>query len=190
MNQAKSWLLIPVVLILVFSAGSVAAQQEDVSLYLDIKPGSCINPLNVKSHGILTMAILGTEDFDVEEIDATTVMLMDELAPVRRIRVEDVGAPPADGFGDCGDCPGLEPDGYLDLVMKFKTDELVALGVFVSAGFVELTLNGELMDGTPFVATDCVFPLHVVSSVLRYDETDEEEEDNGKMRQRRRGRGQ
>jgi hypothetical protein len=58
---------------------------------VDIKPGSCPNPLNVKSKGVLPVAILGTEDFDVGMIDPTSIM----LAGVSAIRssYEDVATP-------------------------------------------------------------------------------------------------
>ena len=36
---------------------------------LDIKPGSCPNRINTMSKGVLTVAILGTGDLDVTEID-------------------------------------------------------------------------------------------------------------------------
>lgn len=42
---------------------------------LDIKPGSCPNALNPKSKGKLTVALLGTEDFDVSGVDVTTLAL-------------------------------------------------------------------------------------------------------------------
>jgi hypothetical protein len=44
-------------------------------IYIDIKPQSFPNPLNVKSKGVLPVAILGTEDFDVSEIDVSSILL-------------------------------------------------------------------------------------------------------------------
>jgi hypothetical protein len=41
----------------------------------DIKPGSCPNPLNLASRGVLPVAILGTEDFNVNDIDPTSIRL-------------------------------------------------------------------------------------------------------------------
>ena len=40
---------------------------------IDIKPTSCPNPLNVKSKGVLPVAILGTASFDVNDVDVSTV---------------------------------------------------------------------------------------------------------------------
>ena len=42
--------------------------EESPMVSIDIKPGSCQSPLNVRSRGVLPVAILGTEGFDVESI--------------------------------------------------------------------------------------------------------------------------
>ena len=60
-----------------------------LQVIVDIKPGSCPNPLNVKSSGVLPVAILGTADFDVTTIDATSIRLAG-VSPLRS-SIEDVG---------------------------------------------------------------------------------------------------
>ena len=42
---------------------------------IDIKPGSCPNSWNRESNGVLPVAILGTEDFDVTQIDVSSVTI-------------------------------------------------------------------------------------------------------------------
>jgi len=42
---------------------------------LDIKPGSCPNPLNVRSSGQLPVGLLGTDGFDVADVDVSTLAL-------------------------------------------------------------------------------------------------------------------
>ncbi|MHC4477068.1 MAG: PQQ-dependent sugar dehydrogenase [Planctomycetota bacterium] len=42
---------------------------------LDIRPGGCPNPLNPRSHGVLPVALLGTQDFDVTDVDVSTVTI-------------------------------------------------------------------------------------------------------------------
>ena len=42
---------------------------DAINANVDIKPKFCPNPFNIASNGFLTVAILGTEDFDVYEID-------------------------------------------------------------------------------------------------------------------------
>jgi hypothetical protein len=61
---------------------------------VDIKPGSCPNPLNVKSSGVLPVAILGTRDYDITTIDPTSI----RLAGVEPLRssYEDVATPASD----------------------------------------------------------------------------------------------
>src|SRR4030042_5245628 len=48
---------------------------QDVAVAVDIKPGSCPNPMNVKSRGVLPVAILGTAEFDVTTIVPESIQL-------------------------------------------------------------------------------------------------------------------
>jgi len=128
-----------------------------VEVAVDIKPGSCRNPLNLASHGVLPVAILGTEDFDVNTIDIASIRLAD-VAPIRS-GFEDVAAPAADG-NECG-CSEAGPDGYTDLTLKFNTQQLVeALAVtaddLVRGDVLILTLTGVSSDGTRIEGADCV----------------------------------
>lgn len=51
----------------------------------------------------------------------------------------------------------LGADGYEDLVLIFKTKDIVAAKGKVADGqTVELTLSGELNDGTPFTGEDTI----------------------------------
>jgi hypothetical protein len=124
---------------------------------VDIKPGSCPNPFNLSSRGVLPVAILGTEEFDVSAIDATSVRLQGVGAV--RGSLEDVSAP-ADGGQECP-CSEQGPDGYTDLTLKFKVQQLVqALAVtiddLVQEDVLTLDLTGVLTDETGIVGADCV----------------------------------
>lgn len=129
---------------------------------VDIKPTSCRNPLNVKSKGVLPVAILGTEDFDVTQIDPATVEL-EGVSPLRWA-LEDVATPwgpPYIGKSDCFDCNDLSGDGYLDLTLKFDMQAVVAaIGADVEDGdCLVLTLTGYLMadrGGAPIIGEDVV----------------------------------
>jgi hypothetical protein len=137
-------------------APSIAAwtKQEAREVTLDIKPGSCPNPINGNSaHGqgkaVLPVAIMGTADFDVHDIDLTTVTL-NGSNPVRW-DYHDVGAPPDDPDDECA-CAEAGPDGYDDLTMKFYSAEIVA-----SLGDESVVrVEGQLFDGTSFEGQDCV----------------------------------
>jgi hypothetical protein len=135
--------------------------------HLDIRPGSCPNPLNPNSQGVLPVALLGTDEFDVSAVNLETLTLSraDGIGgsvtpnfgpPGHSPKIEDV-ATPFDG-DDC-DCHDLGGDGILDLSLKFWMGPLVealALDAEYSDTYIELSLTGELNDGTPFIANDCV----------------------------------
>jgi len=126
---------------------------------VDIKPGSCPNPLNVGKKGVIPLAILGTEDFDVFDIDPTTVLLQG-VPPIPRFHMpEDVAAPVPDTQDEC-DCDTLGPDGFADRVFHFDAQQIVeALGEINDGDEISLTLTGQLMDGTEFTGSDCIIVL-------------------------------
>jgi hypothetical protein len=47
----------------------------EIPVFVDIKPASWPNPFQLKSKGVLPVAICGTEDFDVTTIDPETIRL-------------------------------------------------------------------------------------------------------------------
>ena len=134
---------------------------------LDIKPGSCPNPLNPGSHGIVTVALVGSLGFDVGQVDESTLRLRrsdglgGEATPLPgpqgpRSHVADVATPFLGNPCDCHDAGG---DGIDDLVLKFRTEDIAAaLGLACTApgDELELELIGELLDTTAFAARDCV----------------------------------
>jgi hypothetical protein len=128
---------------------------------VDIKPMSCPNPLNVKSKGVLPVAILGTPDFDPLEVDITTVELEGVQAIQDKYEMEDVATPFNGVSGDdCHDCTEDGPDGFMDLVLYFDSQELVAaLDSVEERECLYPTLTGTLLDGTPIEGTD---PLRII----------------------------
>jgi hypothetical protein len=141
--------------------------QGRITAHLDIKPGSCPNPVNVRAHGALPMAIVGTESFDVSLVDVESLELIRAdgvggvVAPTAkrfRIRatIEDVATPFDGPLCDCHDAEG---DGIDDLAIKFSTAELVStleLGSLENHSSVVLSIRGALLDGTSFEASDCI----------------------------------
>jgi hypothetical protein len=99
---------------------------------IDVKPCSDPNSINLKSKGVVPVAVLG-DGFDVSTVDPATVMFAG-AAPLRW-HVEDV-------------CPY---DGVPDLVFHFKTPEL---DLDENSETAELT--GYLMSGEFFWGTDAV----------------------------------
>jgi hypothetical protein len=149
----------------------VAPPPVEIQVPFDIKPGSCPNPINVKSKGVLPAAIMGLDDFDVTTIDPASLRLRlkgteDEGVPLLRWALADVGAPfePFIGKEDCyDDCVGCScPDGIVDLVFHFSTQEVVeTLGLrdFGDEACKVLEIIGFLKEeynGTPIVGEDVV----------------------------------
>jgi len=133
-------------------------------LAVDIRPGSCPNPISTASRGVLPVAVLGSVEFDVTQIDATTVRLAG-VPPVRS-GYDDVGFPmePVDGIDDCDlGCAGQGVDGWVDLTLKFDSQQVLrALGAVEGGECRSLTLTGELQEafgGTSITGEDAVLIL-------------------------------
>lgn len=144
---------------------------------IDVKPGSCPNPLGLKDRGVLPVAVLGIEGFDVSQIDPASVTLFRKgifdpmhVSPLRW-SYEDAAIPYEPFIGRFGayDCLEYYPDeygvfdGYQDLSFKFNTQEVVtALGPVADGDVVLLQLAGSLkpeFGGTSFVGEDVVWIL-------------------------------
>lgn len=124
-----------------------------LNVAVDIKPGTCRNPLNLGSGGVLPVAVLGNDDFDISTIDVASIRLAG-VAPIRS-SLEDVATPVIDA-SEC-ECTEEGPDGHADLTLKFKTQQIVnSLGEPGDGETLVLTLTGVLTDGTPIEGTDCI----------------------------------
>ena len=83
------------------------AYQLGLRLDIDIKPGSDTNPINPRSNGVIPVALLGTDDFDVHDVDVDTLAFGPAgAAPRHNGHIEDVN-----------------DDGLMDLVTHFRTRE-------------------------------------------------------------------
>ena len=126
---------------------------------LDVHPMSCPNPVSSKSHGKTPIAILGTNSFDVNEIDVATINISG-LSPLRS-SIEDVAAPwggNASSPASRDDCGTDGPDGHDDLTLKFDTQELIAaIGPVAKGDVVVVTIEGELIGGGAFSGSDVIW---------------------------------
>jgi hypothetical protein len=144
-----------------------APPEQFIPVPVDVKPASWPNPLQLKERGVLPVAICGTEEFDVTTVDPATIQLTLEglgvgVAPLRW-SYEDVATP---YMGEPCSGHDLGPDGYLDLTLKFKAQEVIAtlgLDAFSDGDVIILVLTGALMeefDGTRIQGQDCVVIRH------------------------------
>ncbi|MHC4129847.1 MAG: hypothetical protein ACYSUA_17115 [Planctomycetota bacterium] len=128
----------------IHEGGGLAWVAEQVLFVaIDIKPGSDPNCFNNNGHGVIPVAILGSESFDAIEVDPVTVMLESLSVRVKgngslQFSFEDVNA-----------------DGLLDMVVHILDED----GVF-EPGDTSAMVTGQLLDGTPFEGTDsiCIVP--------------------------------
>ena len=112
--------------IIVLAGVSYASDYFEIDI--DIKPGSFPNSINWTSAGVIPVAILTTEDFDVADVDPSTVAFGPNGATKihKKAHMEDV-----------------DEDGDLDLVFHFYTQE-----TGFACGDIEAFLTGQTLDGT------------------------------------------
>lgn len=125
---------------IVASLMAVAAVQATMSgdiitELVDIRPGPSPNDINLKSKGVIPVAILSSESFDATDVDVSSVMFALGATPVHGGHFEDV---------DVG-------DGLTDLLLHFKTQD-TGLTAFSTLA----CLTGSLNDGTPILGCDSV----------------------------------
>jgi hypothetical protein len=128
--------------------GLVGVKVRAYEVSIDIKPGSFPNSVNINGNGVIPVAILGSQYFDVTWIDPSTLLFNGSSVRVRgkkgpQCSVQDVS-------GDFT-YPEGAPDGYPDLVCQFVDDpEAWTEGAAVGS------VDGLLTDGTPFSGTDSI----------------------------------
>ncbi|MGB4037971.1 MAG: hypothetical protein WBK66_05670, partial [Bacillota bacterium] len=92
--------------------------------------------------GMLSVAILSTENFDAREIDLLSVTLgpayqnPSRWAPAVQGALQDVNR-----------------DGKADMVVKFKAEDVAG---YATVCYLDLWLSGKTLDGNAFVAKDLI----------------------------------
>ena len=101
---------------------------------VDVKPGSDENPINLKSKGVIPVAIYTTEGFDATTVDPSTVKFGPSEASPVHYAFEDV-----------------DEDGDVDMILHFRTQS-----TGISVDDTEVTLTGETDSGVAFIATNAI----------------------------------
>ncbi len=109
-----------------------------VDIEIDIMPGSLDNPLNRKSGGVIPVAILGSADLDVAEINASSLTLGDGTGPDTPIAQKNNGTFQAS-------MEDVNGDGMMDLVAMFPMKNLMSNGDITSTS-TKLVVRGFLTD--------------------------------------------
>jgi sugar lactone lactonase YvrE len=134
------------------------ASPSATPVFVDIKPQSCPNPLNVGATGTLAVAILGTVGFDVTTVNPSSVKLQG-VSPLRST-LEDVATPFTGGLVNANSCTTAGSDGFTDLVLFFSDQAVsAALGTVTSGEVLNLAVTGNLMPqfgGAPITGQDIV----------------------------------
>jgi hypothetical protein len=117
---------------------------------IDIKPGNFPNSINLKkAKGVIPVAILGSDVFDVMDVDVTTLTFGAtgfEQVPAHDLTVGAVY------FVHLQDVNG---DGFMDLVSHY-----VSGGTGIVSGDTEAFISGKTFDGINFMGSDSVRTLH------------------------------
>jgi hypothetical protein len=112
---------------------------------------------------VVAVAILGTDRFDVTQIDRDSIRLLEVVQPVQT-NVIDVATPyslftwDASGTGiEADSCTDEGPDGKRDLVLTFeKKDLLKALGSVKAGSVLVVRLTARDKSGASLVGQDVV----------------------------------
>jgi hypothetical protein len=106
---------------------------------IDIKPGSDPNCFNSDGHGVIPVAVLGSDTFDATQVDPTTLILDSQTVKTK-------------GNGDAQtSIDDVNGDSFDDLVIKIIDTD----GTY-SEGTGTAYLTGELFDGTPIEGSDSI----------------------------------
>jgi hypothetical protein len=113
-----------------------------VNVDIDIKPQSDSNSINLKSKGVIPVAILGSASFDVTDVDITSLA----FGPLGAAPAHDLTDP--DVYAE--HLQDVNGDTYTDLVSHYRTQ---ATGITAGDTAAELTF---VADGISYSASDSI----------------------------------
>ena len=123
-----------------YQAASAQEEHDHIHATVDVKPGSDPNTINLKSKGLVPVALLGSASFDVTQVDTASV----RFGPHQHESADAGAAAVRFNFDD------VNLDGYLDLVYFFRPAE-----TGLQPGDTEACLHGTI-NGEHFCGHDAV----------------------------------
>ncbi len=102
-----------------------------VSITIDLKPYGKTTEIVAHSHGAIQLAVFGSDDLDVSDLD------------VNSLRLGPAGASPEKSGRSYGKLKDENHDGITDLRLKFRASD-----TGLQPGDTQVCLTGRLMDGT------------------------------------------
>ena len=127
-----------------------------ITVTVDIKPDRALNTVNPRNNEVIPVAVLGSIDLDATQVDPATVTFgVDGAQPAPGAKIEDV-----------------DMDGFMDVLFEFETQD-----TGIVCGDTEVTLDGELFDGTTISGTDTIETIGCSVSTAS-DDDDEDDENN------------
>lgn len=117
----------------IFAAGSAGKCKVEI----DITPGSDPNSINPKSNGVIPVAILGSDSFDVNDVDRDSLKFGPSEAQ--------------SAHKDKGHLEDVNDDGHMDLVSHYKTKN-----TGLAKGDTVACVSGQTTGGGTFIGCDSV----------------------------------
>jgi hypothetical protein len=103
---------------------------------LDVKPGGFPNSINPYSRGVVPVAILGSDTFDVADVDVVALAFGPAGAPIAHLN---------------GHLQDTNFDGIIDLMLHFRTQD-----TGIVCGDESATLTGQTLEGQPIEGSDSI----------------------------------
>ena len=111
----------------------------ELEVTIDVLPGSEDNPVNLRSRGVLPVALLGTDEFQVATVDTDS------------LRFGPEGVPPAHDLSEGRHVEDVDGDGHDDLILHFN-----AASSGLQPGDTEACLVGTRQDGRAIRGCDTI----------------------------------
>ena len=123
------------------------SNESEIEVDIDIQPGGNPNSINLRRRGVTPVAILGGMEFDITDVDVTSIAFGPEGGPYNAVPAHDLLDP--DTYADA--LQDVNGDGLMDLMVHLPTQDIGFQTDDTSACIV-----GTTTAGVPFRGCDAV----------------------------------